>query len=172
MRGDSACWNALIAAAGRAGQLERAFEALQNMQVTIGLDVSCMPDRQCLTCVTFNGCVAASARQSDHASLSSRNVKLKFADTVLFDNSKELSMVAQMHVICSSNLCPKLSKLLRDHLQQPHRLSKQVSLSTECFSINEKIKDQTAVKISDSQLSGVACRITSCSQMSAPTLLS
>ena len=33
MRPDAAVWNALIAAAGRAGQLQRAFEALQDMQV-------------------------------------------------------------------------------------------------------------------------------------------
>lgn len=30
---DAAVWNALIAAAGRAGQLQRALEALQDMQV-------------------------------------------------------------------------------------------------------------------------------------------
>jgi len=33
VRPDAAVWNALIAAAGRAGQLQRAFEALQDMQV-------------------------------------------------------------------------------------------------------------------------------------------
>ena len=30
---DAAVWNALIAAAGRAGQLQRALDALQDMQV-------------------------------------------------------------------------------------------------------------------------------------------
>lgn len=32
---DAAVWNALIAAAGRAGQLRRALEALQDMQVCL-----------------------------------------------------------------------------------------------------------------------------------------
>lgn len=33
VRADAAVWNALIATAGRAGQLQRAFEALEDMQV-------------------------------------------------------------------------------------------------------------------------------------------
>lgn len=33
VRADAAVWNALIATAGRAGQLQRAFQALEDMQV-------------------------------------------------------------------------------------------------------------------------------------------
>ena len=40
VRPDAAVWNALIAAAGRAGQLQRAFEALQDMQVQCQLLVA------------------------------------------------------------------------------------------------------------------------------------
>lgn len=35
VRPDAAVWNALIAAAGRAGQLQRALKALQDMQVCL-----------------------------------------------------------------------------------------------------------------------------------------
>lgn len=58
VRPDAAVWNALIAAAGRAGQLQRAFEALQDMQVRcLVIRFLLMPDlltglfRQSLVCV-------------------------------------------------------------------------------------------------------------------------
>lgn len=50
VRADAAVWNALIATAGRAGQLQRAFQALEDMQVCYPLHTKCFLHRGMQIC--------------------------------------------------------------------------------------------------------------------------